>query len=119
MAKFSLRKPENQASASVVLSLSSLFFLMGMAVLMFRRFESENLTFYYSAKTLRFPMILVSALLAGALATIGFGFGLNSAGNRRNFRTKHSWLGFFIGAFGICATIIMFALFWFWKESVL
>ena len=119
MAKFSLRRPETQASSAMICALVSLVCLLGLAVLVFRNFHAETLSVMYSSRSLRMPAILVAAMLSGTLALLGFGFGWSSAGNRRNFRNRQSWLGFFIGGFGMCATVVLFALFYLWKESVI
>ena len=57
--------------------------------------------------------------LALGLSVLGFGFGISSAGERRNQKNHLSWAGFFVGAFAICATLILLATFFFWKESII
>jgi len=114
-----LRKVDNQATTSAVLSLSSVFFVIGLAVLVFRHVDWETLSIFYKGGTLRMPAIGICGLLALGLSVLGFGFGISSAGERRNQKNHLSWLGFFIGAFVICVTLILLATFFFWKESVI
>jgi hypothetical protein len=45
------------------------------------------------------------------LAIVGFGLGLNSAGQRRNDKPKLSWIGFFLGAGVLCLALILFIFF--------
>ena len=119
MAQFNLRKVDTQATSSAVLSLSSLFFVAGLAVLVFRHVDTETLSILYKSGTLRVPAIGLCGLLALGLSVLGFGFGISSAGERRNQKNHLSWTGFFVGAFAICATLILLATFFFWKESII
>jgi hypothetical protein len=45
------------------------------------------------------------------LAASGFGFGLSSAGQRRNDKPQLSWTGFFIGAAILCLTVVLLFIF--------
>ncbi len=119
VAKFSLRKVETQATASAVLSLSSLFFLLGLAVLVFRHFDLETKSIFYKEGTLRVIALGLCGLFSLGLSVLGFGFGISSAGERRNQRSHLSWGGFFVGAIAICLTLVLLALFYFWREPVL
>ncbi len=119
VAKFSLRKVETQATASAVLSLSSLFFLLGLAVLVFRHFDWQSKSIFYKEGTLRVVALGLCGLFSLGLSVLGFGFGISSAGERRNQRNNLSWGGFFVGAFAICLTLVLLAFFFFWREPVL
>ena len=119
MAGFSLRKVDNQATASAVLSISSLFFVAGLVWLVFRYVDWETLSIFYMSGTLRLPAIGACGLLALGLSVLGFGFGISSAGERRNQKNHLSWTGFFVGAFSICVTLVLLATFWFWKEAAI
>lgn len=119
MAQFSLRKVDNQATTSAVLSFSSLFFVVGLAVLVLRHIDWGTLSIFYKSGTLRMPAIAACGLLALGLSVLGFGFGISSAGERRNQKNHLSWAGFFVGAVSICVTLILLATFFFWKETVI
>lgn len=118
MAKFSLRRPDSQATFSVILSLCSLFFVIGLAVLVFKNFTpQDNYIIWYSRKTMRMPAILACTAIAALLAIFGLGFGFNSAGQRRNEKSKQSWLGFFLGAFAFTLAVILVATFFVLAET--
>lgn len=119
MARFSMRRPDTQATVSMILSLSALFFMVGLAVLtVFRHFDTENMIMWYARRGMRFPAILACTAIALLLGALGSGFGLNSAGARRNDRNGQSWLGFFAGAVAITGTIILFAMFMILKQDI-
>lgn len=110
MGKFSLRRFDTQARASVVLSLVSLLPLLAMVgFILTSNLDREQLLFYYGAR--RKIAILGSALMALLLAAGGFGFGLNSAGQRRNDKPQLSWIGFFTGALVLSLTCVLIFLF--------
>jgi hypothetical protein len=50
--------------------------------------------------------ILLAAAITILLAATGFGFGLSSAGQRRNDKQQLSWIGFFIGAIVLAMTFV-------------
>jgi VIT1/CCC1 family predicted Fe2+/Mn2+ transporter len=83
----------------------------------FRHFDTQNMIIWYSPKTLRFPAILGCAGLSLLLGVLGFGIGLSSAGAKRNTRNRQSWLGFFVGAAAVTASVILFAAFFLLKQS--
>ena len=119
MAKFSLRRYDNQALVSVVISLASLVALLGLAFIVFRYTVfpegasswKEYLNFDILYGKNRKMAIMAGTAMTLLLAAIGFGMGLNSAGQRRNDRQKSSWIGFFMGAVVLCLTIIVFLIF--------
>jgi len=117
MAKFSLRRYDIQARVSLIVSLASLFALMGMAGVIFRRFSLEDWTINYGLPTKY--AAYASTLATLALSITGFGFGLNSVGQRRNDKQQLSWIGFFVGAGVLTMALILFALFRIRGESVI
>jgi len=118
VAKLSLRRPDTQATASMVLSLSALFFSVGLVVILFPRFDTDNNIIWYKSGGPRHMAVLGCTAISLLLGVLGFGFGLNSAGARRNERNSQSWLGFFAGAAAITLTVILFAAFYLLKQSV-
>jgi hypothetical protein len=49
------------------------------------------------------------------LAVSGFGFGLNSAGQRRNDKPALSWISFFMGGTVLCLALVI--LFFFMRQG--
>ena len=109
MPGFSLRRYDTQAWVGLNFSLASLVGLAGLAVV-----ELQNLrgfVIYYG--TTRKAIILGIGLLTLLLAVTGFGFGLSSAGQRRNDKPLMSWISFFIGGAVFCLAVVL--LFFFYK----
>ncbi|MFQ6048904.1 MAG: hypothetical protein ACE5K7_06030, partial [Phycisphaerae bacterium] len=96
MARFSLRRYEDQATASLILSIAGLLLLIPLSYLVFRHFSLEQRWIWYSEKTARKFLVLLSGAASGGLGLLGFGLGINSAGQRRNIHSRRSWLGFFL-----------------------
>ncbi len=121
MAKFSLRRYEVQARVAVYLSIASAICLAGLALLVFRhpRAVIHDQMIIYNPKSMRVPLIYLFTVLSLGLGVAGFGFGWNSAGQRRNDKPTHSWIGFFIGAGTITFTLILFYVFWRWGEPLM
>ena len=110
MAKFSLRRYDTQARASLVIAGVSVVSLLGLAFVVFKNVDFSQQVIYWGNQNRRLAIYLigiVTMLLAGA----GFGFGLNSAGQRRNDRPQLSWIGFFLSSAVICATLVILYIF--------
>jgi len=109
VAKFSLRRFEDQAKASFLASLLSLFTFAGMAGVMGfflkRGLASQDFVFLYGPRGKM--AVLLAAAVTLLLSGAGFGFGLNSAGQRRNDRQRLSWIGFFLGALVLALTLVL------------
>jgi len=116
VAKFSLRRYENQALVSLAASLASVVTLAGLLFLIIRRMSIQEMAVFYGPPT-RMAILLATAV-TGLLAVIGFGLGINSVGQRRNERQSLSWMGFFVSSAVLVLTIGVFAFFFFRGESV-
>ena len=112
MAKFSLRRYEDQATASVVLAIAALILAMPLAYLVFRNFNPEFGWIWYNPKSPRRLLVLLFAAMTGGTALLGFGFGLNSLGQRRNTNQGRSWLGFALGGVGMLLAFLLLTCFW-------
>lgn len=117
MAKFSLRRYDHQAIMSLTMSLISVLSLLGLAVILVQNMKWDEMIIYYGSS--RKMAVMAGTAVTLLLSAIGFGFGFNSVGQRRNEKQKLSWLGFFIGAGVISLTLILFILFRFRGEAVL
>jgi hypothetical protein len=116
---FNLRRFDTQARVGLALSLLATACLLVTAALIltadagFKYFSFKDLTVTYGPY--RYKLILLSGLVTVILGLSGFGFGLNSAGQRRNDKPGLSWISFFIGAAVMCLAIVM--LFFFYKQG--
>jgi len=110
VAKFSLRRYDTQARAGVIVSLASIVSLLAMLVLLLRNFGWSEGVIFYGNPAYKL-MIYGAAFVTILLAAFGFGFGINSAGQRRNDKPHLSWIGFFIGATVLCLTIVLLVIF--------
>jgi len=112
VAKFSLRRYEDQATASVVLAIAGLVLAIPLTYLVFRNFNPDFGWIWYNPKTPRKLLVLAFAAMTGGVALLGFGFGLNSLGQRRNTNQSRSWLGFILGGVGMLLAFLLLASFW-------
>ncbi len=117
MAKFSLRRYDNQARVSIVVSLASVVTLLGLVLVVFRNVDWSEQVIYYGKN--RKLAVYGATALTLLLSTIGFGMGLSSAGQRRNDKQQLSWIGFFVGAGVLCLALIVFFIFQKRGESVI
>ena len=118
MAKFSLRRYEDQATASVVLAIAALILAVPLAYLVFRNFEAEFGWIWYNPRSPRRLLVLLFTAMTGGVALLGFGFGLNSLGQRRNTNQNRSWLGFLLGGVAMLAAFLLLACFWLMAKPV-
>jgi hypothetical protein len=110
VAKFSLRRYEDQALFSVVLGIVACLSLITQALMTFRNVNWAEKVILYGNPTRKY-LILLAALITLGLGLGAVGFGFNSAGQRRNDRPQFSWIGFFLGAGAICLTIVLVFIF--------
>lgn len=109
MAKFSLRRAENQAQVSALLSALSVLPLAALSFFVVQKIDWAELVLYYGPN--RRIAILGTAAVTLLMSAIGFGLGLNSAGQRRNDKQQLSWIGFFTGALVLALTFVVIFLF--------
>jgi hypothetical protein len=119
--KLSLRRYDVQARTSVVLSVASFVCFLGLTALVFRHpmLALKEKVIVYNPDGLRAPLTYAFGLLSLGLGAAGFGLGWNSAGQRRNDKPVHSWVGFFLGGGAITLTLILLFLFRKWGEPIL
>ncbi|MHC4441470.1 MAG: hypothetical protein ACYTF1_12220 [Planctomycetota bacterium] len=109
MAKFSLRRYDTQARLSAIIALASIVTLIALAYCVFRGTNWTEFVIYHGRY--RKPIVYLAAAANLLLATIGFGLGFNSAGQRRNDKQQLSWIGFFVGAGVIVMTFVLLYMF--------
>lgn len=110
MARFSLRRFETQARMSLIIGIFSCLCLLVLGYLVFHNINWSEWVIYYGHKWRR-QAVHVGAAITVMAATAALGFGLNSAGQRRNTRPRESWLGFLLGAGIICFAVVLVFIF--------
>jgi hypothetical protein len=116
--RLDLKAYENQARLSIMLGVISAAAALAGAALVAQRFSFEHFWTSYNAKTIRLPMILATILVALVAGAAGVLLGLNSAGQRRNSKSKLSWTGFFLNAGMITLALCVFVFFWITKFDI-
>lgn len=96
---------ENQARLSVALAVVGGVAGLAAIALLIRNFDPQTKYVAYSRETLYLPLLGAALLFSLVAGVAGLGLGFNSAGQRRNERSRLSWLGFFL-----CAGVITIAL---------
>jgi hypothetical protein len=108
---FKIKTYEEQAKLSVILAAIGGFFALVALGGILRNFDASTGWVRYGTKTIFMPALGGCLVLALALAAIGFFVGLNSAGQRRNKRSRLSWTGFFLNALVIVLALCVGAVF--------
>ncbi len=104
---------ENQAKLSVILAVVGGVGALAAVVLLGKNFTDLS-TFWvrYNPKGKWLPMLAACLFLALGAGGAGFFIGLNSAGERRNTRSRLAWIGFFASAgvlmLAVCAAIFFY-----------
>lgn len=110
MAKFSLRRFDSQAQASVLLAVAAVVTLAGQAFIVLQNLDTSELIIPYGSN--RKMAVFAATGITILLSLFALGFGYNSVGQRRNDKQAWSWLGFFGGAAILSLAIIVFVLFY-------
>jgi len=108
-----LKRFDVQANVAATLSLLSVVPFLGAVALAIRNFDGHLVQITYGSGSRFVPMLIAGILLSMAPGFVGFVLGWNSAGQRRNDKSKRSWIGFFVG--GLVLTLDLILLIAFWK----
>lgn len=112
MAKANLRQYNAQAKLSMVFAVASFLSLCALVYLLQRRYNFEMKQFIYGTASKYAPAVYLTTAVTMLLAAAAAAIGGNSAGQKRNDKTRLSWTAFFIGAVVLAVTIIAFAMFY-------
>ena len=112
MARASLRRYDVQAKVALVVSILAVLGFLALISLAGTRYNSEMAVVVYGKKSIFLPVFMVGTALTLLLCAIGAAMGANSAGQKRNHLSKHSWLAFILGLAAMSATLILFFAFW-------
>lgn len=111
MAKANLRQYDTQAKLSMIFAVVSILGLCALVILLQRRYNSEMNQFIYGSASTYAPAVYLTTALTMLMAAAAAGIGGNSAGQKRNEKTRMSWASFFIGVTVLAVTIVAFAMF--------
>lgn len=112
MPRLNLRRYDVQARVSVVLSCASILCVAAMAACIANaHIDWEYYLIRYRPGGPRWLAVMASAGLATLLSLSGLSLGANSAGQRRNDKQRHSWVGFFVGVISLTITLLLLTLF--------
>jgi len=98
-----LRRYDVQATWALFSAVLATAPFLAAAYLVFSRFDSVLGQIRYGSHGRFIPAFVGCVGLSGLLAMLGFILGWNSAGQRRNDKSRRSWTGFFLG--GLIATL--------------
>jgi hypothetical protein len=108
----SLRRFDVQAKVALIISCAAFLGVIALIAVLGRNYNHGLRMIIYSPKSMFSPTIFVLTGMTFLLAGTGTVMGANSAGQRRNEKTKQSWAAFFVGAAAISFPIILFCGFW-------
>ena len=113
-----LKTYEDQAKLSLYLGVLAALVAAAVVALLARNFDRTTFYVTYNAQGTWLPL-LGAGMLGGLIAgTVGFFVALNSAGQRRNTRSKLSWQAFFLNAVVITVLLATVAFFVFTRNAV-
>ncbi len=102
-----LRRFDIQARIALVMAAGSVVPLLGGVWLTISRYHHDLGQIVYGEGSFFLPSFAVCLLLSSGPALLGLGLGLNSAGQRRNDRPMHAWVGFFLGSSVLAVNVIL------------
>jgi len=107
LAQSKFRRFDVQASYALVLSLVSVLPCAAAAGVLLMKYDGTLGQIVYGAGGMVAPVFLLCVAVSLLSAFAGFLFGLSSAGQRRNDKSKQSWVGFFVGGTVCTLNVIM------------
>lgn len=113
-----LRKFENQATLSVLLAGASAILAVAGAGLMLRNLKWQQFIIVFRSNSMFQPAVLGALGLALLVGIIGFGIAFNSAGQKRNSKSRLSWIGFFLNAGALTLALIAVVFFMLLRDPV-
>ena len=114
--KRNLKSYENQATFSVILAGVA---ALGTAIAVYcvlERFDWQVFMLTYDRSGKRLPVLGAALFASLAASVVGFCVGFNSAGQRRNKKSRLSWTGFFLNA-ALIAIAFMVAVFFYLTKN--
>ena len=115
----SFRRFDVQAKYAAVLAGVSVVPLLGAMGMVLRNYRHDLGQIIYGAQG-RFVMVFLACILLSAVPSgVGFLLGWSSAGQRRNDKPTHSWVGFFLGGCVLTFNLILLIAFYMlrWKQA--
>ena len=107
-----IRRYDVQAGYSVVLSIASAIGLVGALYLSWTRYDGVLGQIVYGSQGRFVPAFLGCILISLLPGVVAFFLGWNSAGQRRNDKSTHSWVGFFQGGAVVTFDLVLLIAFY-------
>ena len=108
--KRNLKSFESQANISVILAGLAALGAVAAIYCVLSGFNWEFRMLTYNPNGMRFYALGAALCLTFGASVVGVCFGFNSAGQRRNKKSRLSWIGFFVNA-ALIALALMVAVF--------
>jgi hypothetical protein len=115
---FKLKSYESQSLLSVLLALVGGVAALGAVGVMARGFDKASFYVNYSSRSMFLPTLAGALLVGLAAAVIGFFIALNSAGQKRNTRSRLAWQGFFLNALVLTIVLLAGVFFYFTRNAI-
>lgn len=115
---FKLNSYEGQALLSVGLAGVGALAAVGVCLVLARNFSAEQFFVTYNPASMFLPVLGVAMLAGLAAGTVGFFVALNSAGQKRNSKSRLAWQGFFLNAFVLTVIVSAGIFFFFTRMAV-
>lgn len=116
--RLDLHNYETQATLSVLMAVLAALAAGGAAAVIAMKFDWQDFILVYNRDGLLLLALGGALFVALAASVTGFCVGLNSAGQRRNARSRMSWMGFFVNAALIALTLMIAFLFLFTRQPI-
>ena len=116
--KRNLKSFESQAAISLMLAGLGALGAMAAVYCVLKGFDWKVFMLTYDRKGIRLFMLGGALFVALAASVVGFCVGFNSAGQRRNKKSRLAWIGFFANAALIAVTLMVAFFFLFTRNPV-
>lgn len=114
-----LRRVDVQAKLSFTAAIIALMVTAALAFFVLQGLHWDTKIIPYSSRSNRMMGVMGAGAASLVIGTVGFWFGLSSAGQRRNELQILSWLGFFLSALAITVSGLLLTTFMLWRESII
>ena len=116
--KRNLKSFESQATISVILAGLAALGAVAAIYCVLSGFDWKVFMLTYNRQGIRLYAVGGALFIALAASVVGFCVGFNSAGQRRNKKSRLSWIGFFANAALIALTLMVAVFFLFTRNPV-
>ncbi len=116
--RIDLHNYETQATLSLLMAGMAGLAVAAAGAVVAYKFDWQDFILVYNRRGILLFVLGGALFVALAASVTGFCVGFNSAGQRRNARSRLSWMGFFVNAALIAVTLMIAFLFYFTRQPV-